>query len=374
MNRITLKVLLVLLVTAGLMLTAVSCKTDVPEREPAIQTQPTENTEPAGTQPPETTVPPTTEPAETEPAEEHFMLTFVGDCTFGSNPTNYYAGYGFIKTVGEDYAYPFANVTGYFDNDDFTMVNLEGPLCDSGNPVQKKHVFHGPTSYVNILTENSVEAVTIANNHTLDYGQSGYESTLATLESAGVPYVERDASTIVTTESGLTIGLYAAVYYYLDVEDMTAEITAMKEQGVDLIIFAPHWGTEGTYHPTDEQTRVGRAAIDAGADIVYGSHPHVLQPIEEYNGGVIYYSLGNFSFGGNGYPQDYDTALLQQEIIRDRDGNVTLGDLTIVPCNVSSVAGRNNFQPTPYEEGTEEYDRTMAKLDGTFDGPNLKIS
>jgi len=148
----------------------------------------------------------------------------------------------------------------------------------------------------------------------------------------------------------------------------------LKEQGCDLIIFTPHWGTEGTYKPTAEQTEVGHAAIDAGADIVYGSHPHVLQPIEEYNGGVIYYSLGNFSFGGNGYPQDYDTALLQQEVIRDADGNVTLGALTIVPANVSSISSRNNYQPTPYEAGSEEYNRVLSKLDGTFRGPNLKIS
>ena len=319
--------------------------------------------------PTEQTLPPT----ETQPPEEHFLLTFAGDCTFGSNPTNYYADYGFIKTVGDDYAYPFANVIDYFENDEFTMVNLEGPLCDSGNPVQKKHVFRGPADYVNCLTENSVQAVTVANNHSLDYGESGYASTLAVLEAAGVPYVERDSSAMVTTKNGLTIGLYAAVYYKLDVEDMVAEITRLRRQGADIVIFAPHWGTEGTYHPTAEQERVGRAAIDAGADIVFGSHPHVLQPIEEYNGGIIFYSLGNFSFGGNGYPQDYDTALVQQEVIRDGDGSVRLGQLTIVPASVSSVSDRNNFQPTPYAPGTEDYNRVLSKLDGTFSGPNLKI-
>lgn len=366
MNRMNRKLLFMILLTLGILLTG--CTQETPET--AAVTETTVLTEP--TEAP--TTEPTTLPTETEPQEERFLLTFVGDCTFGSNPTNYFAGYGFIKTVGEDYRYPFQNVIGYFENDEFTMLNLEGPLCDEGNPMQKKHAFHGPTAYINILTENSVEAVTIANNHTMDYGQTGYDSTVATLNGAEIPFVERDASTIVTTENGLTIGLYAAVYYLLDVEDMVAEITALKEQGCDLIIFAPHWGTEGTYRPTRQQTDVGHAAIDAGADIVYGSHPHVLQPIEEYNGGIIYYSLGNFSFGGNGYPQDYDTALLQQEVIRDPEGNVTLGALTIVPANVSSVAGRNNFQPTPYSEGTEEYARVLAKLDGTFSGPNLKIS
>ena len=307
-------------------------------------------TQAAATQPTQTSQPETL-PTETQPTEEHFLLTFAGDCTFGSNPTNYYAESGFIKTVGDDYAYPFANVIDYFAGDEFSMVNLEGPLCDEGNPMQKKHVFHGPTAYVNCLTENSIEAVTVANNHSMDYGANGYASTLAVLEQAGVPYVERDSTAVVTTGSGLTIGLYAAVYYKLDVADMTAKIAALREQGVDLIIFAPHWGVEGTYHPTEEQKQVGHAAIDAGADIVFGSHPHVLQPIEEYGGGIIFYSLGNFSFGGNGAPKDHDTALVQQEVIRDAEGTVRLGQLTIVPASVSSVAGRNNFQRPPTSRG-----------------------
>ena len=201
---------------AALLLTG--CAHDAPEPTAAPATPETQ----AVTVPPTQaeTFPPETLPAETQPTEEHFLLTFAGDCTLGSNPANYYADYGFIKTVGDDYAYPFANVIDYFTNDEFTMVNLEGPLCDTGNPVQKKHVFHGPTAYVNCLTENSVEAVTIANNHSMDYGQSGYASTVATLEEAGIPYVERDSTAVITTRNGLTIGLYAAVYYKLDVEDI----------------------------------------------------------------------------------------------------------------------------------------------------------
>ena len=319
------------------------------------------------------TAPVETEPAERSPTRQRFLLTFVGDCTLGSNPVNYNAGLGFIKTVGEDYAYPFANVAAYFENDDFTMVNLEGALCDEGSPVVKTHTFRGPTSYVNILTENSVEAVTLANNHTEDYGETGYRTTLQTLDTAGVPYVERDSSLLFTTESGLTIGVYAAVYYAIDVEDMRQEIAQLRQDGAEIVVFAPHWGYEHNFRPHHEQIEVGHAAIDAGADIVYGSHPHVLQPIEEYNGGIIYYSLGNFSFGGNIYPADFDTALVQQEVIREVDGSITLGELIVVPCSVSSDSSRNNFQPTPYEEGSEEYSRVLSKLDGTWHIVSLPV-
>ena len=87
---------------------------------------------------------------------------------------------------------------------------------------------------------------------------------------------------------------------------------------------APHWGVEGSYRPTQEQMDLAHAAIDAGADIVWGSHPHVLQPIEEYKDGLILYSMGNFCFGGNGAPEDLDTVLIQQEVVKTPDGRVSL--------------------------------------------------
>ncbi len=309
-----------------------------------------------------------TAPVESQP--ERFLLTFAGDCTLGGTPSNYYAQCGFVKTVGEDYGHPFRNVIGYFENDDFTMVNLEGPLCDSGYPVQKRFTFRGPTAFTAILTQNSVEAVSLANNHTLDYGQTGYASTREVLDEAGVPYVERDSTRLIRTERGLTIGLYGMVYYKLDVEDMVREVRDLRQQGADIVIVAPHWGREYTYLPTAEQEQVAHAAIDAGADIVAGTHPHVLQPVESYGEGIIYYSLGNFSFGGNSNPEDYDTVLLQQEILRWPDGSVELGDVTLIPACVSSIEGVNNYQPTPYEAGSAEYDRVLRKLDGSFGAAN----
>ena len=120
-----------------------------------------------------------------------------------------------------------------------------------------------------------------------------------------------------------------------------------------------------------DQWKAAYKAIDAGVDIVYGHHPHVLQKIEEYNGGYIFYSLGNFCFGGNQSPTDMDTAMMQIDVIRDLDGNVTMGELTIIPCCISSISGSNNYQPTPYREGTEGYERVMQKLSGTWTGNNL---
>ena len=334
---------------------------------------------------PETTVPvteapteaPTEEPTEppTEPPAVHYTFSFGGDCTLGSNRDKWYAGYSFIQTIGEDYDYPFANVREYFENDDFTMLNLEVVLADDGNSTGKLFTFRGPTAYSNILTGSSVEAVTIANNHARDYGTAGYESTKSVLDEAGVAYVEVYSSTLITLEDGLVVGLYAidGSVSAIDKDKAVAGVQKLKEDGAELIIVAAHWGNEGKYRPNKNQQEIGKALIDAGANIIYGHHPHVLQKIEEYNGGIIYYSLGNFSFGGNRNPRDKDSVIVQQEIIREHDGSVSLGELTLIPCSISSVADYNNYQPTPCEEGTEMYNRIMAKLDGTYEGADLVV-
>lgn len=354
---------------------------EIPQTVPTTQA-PTETTEIPTTAVPETeaptTVPPTetepvTEPTETEPSEIRYTLTFAGDCTLASDSNNYNSPHGFIGTVGTDYGYPFRNVLDIFENDDFTIINLESVLADSGASSGKLFTFRGPTAYTEIMTSSSVEAVTLANNHTEDYGKAGYESTTKALSEAGVWYVETDKTTLVTTESGLTIGLYADSFYFTKA-DIQKNVQKLRDQGAEIIICAFHWGNEGSYRPNGDQKAFAKVAIDAGADIVYGHHPHVLQPIEQYEDGYIFYSLGNCSFGGNHFPRDMDSAIIQVEVLRDDSGMVHLDGMNIIPVSISSIQGQNNFQPTPYAEGTPEYDRAMSKLDGTFTGPNLVVN
>lgn len=329
--------------------------------------QPTEDmavmgpTEPAG----ESVENATDAPAPTEPRPQVFTLTFVGDCTFGSTDANRAMESSFISTVGDDYDYPFANVRHLFENDDFTMANLEGPLTENGIPAEKQYVFRGPAAYTAILTGSSVEAVTTANNHTWDYGAVGQKDTAAALDEAGVAHAGREESFLYTTDSGLNIGVYCDDFAF-DRDHIAGSIADLRARGAEVVVCAFHWGEERVYTPNSNQIAWGHIAIDAGADIVYGHHPHVLQPIEYYGGGVIFYSLGNFSFGGNAWPTDLDTAVLQQQVVRDPDGTVTLGQTLITPCSVSSIAGYNNYQPTPLAQGSEAYDRVMRKLDGTY--------
>ena len=382
--KITILIILVLLLAAEIGLLMVvdnnqeeitmqateAVVTESLETLPSVETAAVETVLPTETVAP--TLPPETEPPVTEPKEKHYTLSFAGDCTFGSVASNWSNPNHFIKTIGENYDYPFANVRKFFENDDFTIINLEGPLTDSSSGgANKRFSFRGPTAYTQIMTGSSVEAVTLANNHSEDFGKAGYESTTKVLKDAGITYVEKNGTAMYTTESGLKIGLYAGAFD-ISTSDVKKDIATLRNNGAEIVICAFHWGEEGHYRPSDEQQKIAKAAIDAGADIVYGHHPHVLQKIEEYKDGFIFYSLGNFSFGGAALPGDYDTALLQLDVVRDENGKVSLGELTIIPCSISSTTKQNNFQPTPLEEG-KVYDRVMSKLDGSFKGANLNV-
>ena len=307
-----------------------------------------------------------TVPQTTEPQPERFLLTFVGDCTLGANPHLFGAPLGFPETMGGDYDYPFLNVESYFSQDDLTFANLECALTDTGFPVQKAHQFRGKEDYVRILTEHSVEAVSLSNNHSMDYGQEGYDNTRRALENAGVHYVEKDSTCLITTDRGLTVGLYGALYTYIDEEAMVEAISQLRDQA-DIVIFAPHWGYEKSPHPHEEQIRLAHAAIDAGADLVWGHHTHVLQDMEQYKDGLIFYSMGNFCFGGIVSFFDLDSAIWQQEFLKAPDGTVTLGETTIIPVRISSREDINNYQPTPYAVEDPGYQRVMDKIFGQQD-------
>jgi len=365
-SRVILTVLVCVLAIA---LVALCCLAVYLSRQETDSPATTQTTQAPTTEQP--TVPTTTEPTtiattvETDPQPVVYTLSFAGDCTFGNRKERYDAD-TFISIVGEDYAYPFADVAAYFHNDDCTFINLEGPLTDGGSPADKKFVFKGPTSYVNIMTEGSVEFANVANNHAYDYGSSGYQDTLSVLDQAGIFYADSGDTCVFTTPSGLTVGVYAHLYPQSS-SGISQKIAAMREQGAEIVIASMHWGQEYYYNPNGTQVSIAHDAIDAGADIVYGHHPHVLQKIEQYNGGIIYYSLGNFSFGGNTNPIDKDSAIIQQQIIREPDGTVHLGEVTAIPVYITGINPGNDFQPVPMEAGTEEYDRVMTKLAGKHD-------
>ena len=291
-------------------------------------------------------------------------LSVVGDCTLGTDETFDYDTS--LNTYYENYGadYFLQNVKDIFSTDDLTIANFEGTLTDSDEREDKTFAFKAPASYASILTGGSVEAVNTANNHSHDYGEQSFDDTLAALDDAGIVHFGYDETAVMDVK-GIKVGLVGIyeLYDHLEREQQLKDnIAKVKVDGAQLIVVIFHWGNETETVPDSNQTTLGRIAIDEGADLVCGHHPHVLQGIETYKGRNIVYSLGNFCFGGNSSPSDMDTMIYQQTFTIDADGVKKDNVTNIIPCSISSAAydGYNNYQPTPAEG--DEATRILGKI------------
>lgn len=297
------------------------------------------------------------------PQPVSITLSFAGDCTFGKDESFDYSG-SFNETYDREGAdYFLKNVWDIFSGDDLTVVNFEGTLTESTDRADKSWAFKGPREYVNILTSSSVEAANIANNHTADYGEQGLSDTKDALTQAGIRYFGYEDTTIIDVK-GIKVGFTGQFTVYEDERHFTElqeNIKALKDAGAQIIIANSHWGLELHNVPDTDQVELAHAAIDAGAHLVIGHHPHVLQGIEEYNGRYILYSLGNFCFGGNGNPPDYDCIIFQQTFTIAGDTVETIDGGSIIPCLISSTTAYNDYWPTPAEGSAQE--RIVEKLE-----------
>ena len=300
-----------------------------------------------------------------EKADEPVTITVsaAGDCTLGTDeffdwsdslPAKY-------EEVG-DPAYFFRNVQPIFAQDDLTIVNFEGTLTESEEREDKQFAFKAAPAYAEILTAGSVEAANMANNHSKDYGEQSYTDTIKALEDRGITTFGYDRLAVMDIK-GVKVGLLGTYVLRegLGIKDsMIANLESLKEQGAQIIIASFHWGSEKAYEPDSTQIELAHAAIDNGADLVLGHHPHVLEGIEEYQGKNIVYSLGNFCFGGNAYPSDMNTMIFQQTFTI-KDGELQQDNVkNIIPCRISSEDGYNNYQPTPAEG--EQKDDILQKI------------
>ena len=313
------------------------------------------------------------------PEPEYYTLSFIGDCTLWSSQNYAHHPAGFKGMMNDDYSYPFAHTVQFFEEDDFTIANLECILSDQNLTYDYTKVyfpFIAPTAYANIMLEGGVDFVTTANNHIMDCYEAGANSTYETLEEYGIPFGKEKQAQIITTESGLKLGIYCAgTDLQPNADKAVAAINQLRADGAEYIICAFHWGVEAYYDLFESQTSVAQACADAGADVVYGSHAHNLQKMEYIGDTLVLYSMGNWTFGGNTAPKDPDTAIVQVTVKRDVDGSISTDSHDIIPCCVSSkiqdaqikALNYNDYKPTPYEEGSEAYARVIAKLSGEFE-------
>jgi len=293
-------------------------------------------------------------------------ISALGDVALGQDHRFKYMDsfdYYFDKKIEGDYSYFFSNVKDILSGDDLTIANLETTLSNEETQAEKydygnNYWFRGKPEYANILKAGSVEVANLANNHTYDYGQKGYDDTRKALEEAGIEYFGYDKVLHIEIK-GIKVGIagfnqLGNVEQGLNMTEFKKEVQETIESArdeCDLVIANFHWGKEYKYEPEKLQKELAYLAIDSGADLVIGHHPHVLQPVEEYKGRYIAYSLGNFCYGGVKHPKDYDTAIYQQSFVFDSDNVLQrVDEPVIIPCSVSSQKSFNDYRPAIAEE------------------------
>ncbi len=304
--------------------------------------------------------------AATKPVK--LTITFAGDCTLGTDEAfSYDSSFNSKFESVNDPSWFFENVVDIFSASDLSVVNMEGTLTNATDRQDKTYAFKGDAEFAQVLVDGDIQAASLANNHSYDYGEQSYQDTIEALEDAGIKTFgyDRIAYFNLKDVKVALIGTYE-LEEGLDIKDeMLSNIQKAQDDGAQIIAVFAHWGVEGEYVPDDTQIELAHDAIDAGATVVIGSHPHVLQGYEKYNGRYIIYSLGNFCFGGNSDPTDKDCLMFQQTFTVE-DGKVAKDDdINVIPCTVSSTSDYNNYQPTPASGDTKE--EIEAKLKDSND-------
>lgn len=286
-------------------------------------------------------------------AERTLTLTFVGDCTIGGEERLKEFDYsfdGYLRQHG--YGYFFEKVLPVLSADDLTVANFEGVLINWANNAKKKtYNFRGTTDYVDVLTQGSVEAVNVSNNHIMDYGYDGARHTVNTLDAAGVHWFGSNEATEkawIYENNGIKIGFVGmemSYWYYKHRSLLQSQVEALRADGCQVIIGSMHGGTEYRQRHLRNQKDFAYAMIDYGVDIVIGHHPHVLQGIEVKDGATICYSIGNFVFGGNANLRAPYTAMFQFHLKFADDGQYLGHQLNIIPALPSGEKEFNNYQP-----------------------------
>ena len=307
------------------------------------------------------------EPQEVWP--KTFTVTLAGDTTLGSTDDLRKRDDCFERVVEEKgYGWFFSGLADLFGTDDLTLVNFEGTLTEETAKKEKKFNFKGPAEYTDILTLGSVEAVTVANNHTLDYGAKGRDDTIENLKAAGIT-VSGNGELGVFEKNGVKVGMTGYCFPYKDgKKDISKDVKALREMGCQIVIASFHWGSEYREDFTGEQRTSGRAAIKAGADIVVGHHPHIVQGIEAYEDSYILYSVGNLVFGGNVDPDDRD-AYAARVTFTVHEDRAEAPEVTIVPLRLTALSDGTDYRPVLAEgDEAERIVKRILKRSSKMDG------
>lgn len=297
-------------------------------------------------------------------------LSFLGDCMLASYCGQESKGNMNWCLKNYDTSYFFEKTLPLISKDDFTIANLECVLSDSALAKTPKNYspaywYLGPTKAAKVLKDSSIDAVSLSNNHAKDYGSAGYVDTKKALEKETVKWGDFE-NPIILKKDSVKIGIICHGFWgSYQQADIVAAIKKLSEY-TDIQIVFFHGGTERIHSPEAWKIKGCYAFVNAGADLVIGGHPHVLQPYEEYKGVSIVYSIGNFCYGGSKGPENR-TIVYQHTFTLDSNKKITSSEEKITPFYVFSGTS-NNWQPCPVEN-KEVYNKIMNFMYGNLSSP-----
>lgn len=277
-------------------------------------------------------------------------LSFVGDCSLGGLPANRGKAGTYTAVLTEKgYDWPFSLVRKYLERDDLTFANNEVVFTDATRHVDKRTVLGAPPANAQAYLHSGIDVVNTANNHCLDYYAQGYADTLKTLDDLGLahfgtlyPGTKREQDRLAIVErKGVKIGAVGFSYpQTADLPHIADRIKKLREAGCDLVVVSLHWGREVTNTPQSWQFTMARRVIEAGADVIWGHHPHILQQVAFYRGKPILFSTGNFTFGAM-QEVDRDTGIFQLRYHLTEEGP-QLARFSVIPCRTQ---GKGDYRP-----------------------------
>ena len=318
-------------------------------------------------------------------ADRSVVLTFAGDCTLGSEEALRDKDYSFDSYAARyGYDHFFAGFKDIFASDDLTLVNLEGVLSNSRSTEnrKKKYCFRGPADFAAILSAGSVDAVSLANNHTSDYGSAGLADTRKALEEHGIIWVQNTVPYLYQQDN-ITVAVFGLDHGNLFDQWLLNEVRRLKASGeADAIVIFAHHGNE--YRPGHEYFAADRSRrlVEAGADLILMHSPHVLQGMDVIQNRTVFYSLGNFVFGGNktirrisnpGVPEvsSLYTAVVQARLSFTGDGRYLGQRITVFPAYTSDDPEANHYQPQRLTAQEAVPVRDAIQYDTPFELPAL---
>ena len=301
--------------------------------------------------------------------EKPVIITFGGDAVLGGRESYFSRDdslFAYITQNGS--GYPFSGMRYYFQNDDITCINLEGVLKDTpeGEDLKKQWRFRGPSGFSSILPDGSVEVVNLANNHTVDYGVSGYESTVRAIDGS-VSWCGPETPCTITVRGHL-IGFAGCreTAYREDPKVISRDIGKLRELGCEYIIYQCHWGTEYATNHNAMQEAMARACVREGANLVIGHHPHVVQGIDFIENVPVIYSLGNLCFGGTINLSGYDAMIVQAFISFENGKPETKTELIPIKTSSRYSENVNDFRPVPAAGNEKDIIRMKVQNDTGF--------